>query len=94
MDMLQMATRETDIAPSGQSRTPVVLTRWVWVIGVSYTLLFGAGGPPPVWPHQVFVGALLLANIVLWLLLRRGADWKKLRWGASPLPTCSSLRSS
>ncbi len=33
------------------------------------------------WPHQVFVGALLLANIVLWLLLRRGADWKKLALG-------------
>ena len=76
-----MATRETEVSLSEQSRVPVVYTRWVWVIGTSCTLLFGAGGPVPVWPQQVFVGALLLSNIILWLLLRRGADWRKLRWG-------------
>ena len=80
-DVLHMAATETELSLRQPSWIPVVLTRWVWVIGISYALLYGMGGLAPVWPNQVLVGALLLSNVTLWLLLRGGADWKKLRLG-------------
>jgi len=77
-----MADNRNDIAFSEQPEARVASTRWVLVIGISYMLLYGSGpGLAPVWPQQVLVGALLLSSMVLQLLLWRGADWKKLRWG-------------
>ncbi len=77
-----MGKGRTDIALSENPRLPVALTRWVLVVGISYTLLYGTvDGLARVWPHQVLVGALLASNVLLQLLLWGGADWKKLRWG-------------
>ncbi|MFQ5742533.1 MAG: HD domain-containing phosphohydrolase [Acidobacteriota bacterium] len=73
-------TKPLDGAAPGRPRLPVVLTRWVLVIGVAYTVLFGTGVTAPVWPHQVFIVALLLSNLALQLLLSLGSDWKRLRW--------------
>ena len=76
-----MARKTNDIALSEQPRPPVVLTRWVLMIGASYTVLYGAGdGLAPLFPHQLFVAGLLLSNLGLQFLLWRGADWNKLRW--------------
>ncbi|MCH7825605.1 MAG: diguanylate cyclase [Acidobacteria bacterium] len=76
-----MATNTDDIALSEQPRPSVVLTRWVLMIGVSYTVLYGAGnGLVPLIPHQLFVAGLLLSSLALQFLLWRGADWRKLRW--------------
>ena len=77
-----MGKGRSDIALSEQPRLPVALTRWVLVVGISFTLLYGNGRESPgLWPHQMLVGALLLSNVVLQLMLWGGADWKKLRWG-------------
>ena len=76
-----MATSTAEIALTEQPPPPVVLTRWVLMIGVAYTLLYGSGGGlAPVFPHQVVVGGLLFSNLALQLVLWRGADWNKLRW--------------
>ena len=76
-----MATNRHDIALSEQPRPPVVSARWVLMIGVSYTVLYGAGGGlAPLLPHQAFVVGLLFSNLVLQLLLWRGVDWSKVRW--------------
>ena len=69
-----------DIAPSEQRQPPVVMARWVLMIGASCTLLYGAGdGLAPLFPHQLFVAGLLLSNLVLKFLLWRGVDWNNLR---------------
>lgn len=76
-----MGKKRSDISLSEQPKVPVVLTRWVLVIGISYMLLYGSSGDlGPLWPHQVLVGALLVSNLLLQFLLWRGADWNKLRW--------------
>lgn len=80
--MVEMGKNRSEVSLSEQPKVPVVLTRWVLVIGISCMLLYGSsGGLVPLWPHQVLVGALLFSNLFLQFLLRRGADWKKLRWG-------------
>lgn len=77
-----MGKNRNEISLSEPPKFPVVLTRWVLVIGVSYMLLYSsAAALAPLWPHQLLVGALLLSNLLLRFLLWRGADWKKLRWG-------------
>jgi diguanylate cyclase (GGDEF)-like protein len=57
-----------------------VRTRWVLLIGLAYIVLFGSGEPPPVWPHQVLVIAVLLTNLVLIVLLNLGYNWLRIRW--------------
>ncbi|MFQ5742532.1 MAG: HD domain-containing phosphohydrolase [Acidobacteriota bacterium] len=47
----------------------VVLTRWVLVIAIAYSILFRGGTMAPLWPHQIFVAVLFLYNsLVTWLL--------------------------
>ncbi len=76
-----MATTTREIALNEQPRPPVVLTRWVLMIGVSYTVLYGAGnGLAALFPHQFFVAGLLFSNLALKFLLWRRVDWNKLRW--------------
>jgi len=77
-----MTRNQDDLALTERPKLPVALTRWVLMIGISYTLLYsGEHGLAPVWPHQVMVGLLLLSSLILQILLWRGVDWKKLRWG-------------
>jgi diguanylate cyclase (GGDEF)-like protein len=78
-----MAVNEKDLALSEHVRRPIALIRWILVIGIACTLLYGGAGKDlaPVWPHQVLVLALLLSNLALHILLARGADWRPLRWG-------------
>jgi len=76
-----MARNRNDGSLSEPRKVPVVLARWVLIIGISYMLLYGSGdGLAPFWPHQVLVIALVLSNLTLQVLLWRGYDWKKLRW--------------
>ncbi len=75
-----MGNGRIDIALSEQPRLPVVLARWVLIIGISATLLYRSGSTPG-WPQSLIVGVLLVSNALLQALLWRGVDWKKVRWG-------------
>ncbi len=77
--MARRRNSEVEALPEQPLRT-VIRTRWVLLIGLAYIVLFGSGEPVPVWPHQVLVVAVLLSNIVLKILLRRGYDWLHMRW--------------
>lgn len=76
-----MGARQHEISVSGRPEVPVVMARWVLVIGLSCLLLYGpAAGATVIWPHQAIILGLLLSNLLLHLLLWRGGDWKKWRW--------------
>ena len=64
------------VTPTG----PIVRTRWVLLIAVSYIVLFGSVWTPQPWPHYTLVVSLLVSNFVLKWLLAWGFDWKRLRW--------------
>jgi len=51
---------------------PIILTRWVLLITISYAVIFSAPAPAPLWPHQVFIALILASNLVLTWVLSRG----------------------
>lgn len=55
----------------------VVLTRWVMLIALAYAIIFSSATPAPLWPHQIFVGAILVSNLGLMWLLARGTSWER-----------------
>lgn len=76
-----MGSRRNDISSRNRANVPVVMARWVLVIGLSCLLLYGsADGSALLWPHQAIILGLLSSNCLLQLLLWRGGEWKKWRW--------------
>lgn len=73
-------TSAPDMGLGSSPKLPVVATRWVLIIGISYTILFGSRSGAPLWPHQTIVLALLGSNLALHLMLRWGMAWRRLRW--------------
>lgn len=65
--------------------TPVVITRWALLIAISYAVVFSADSPPPVWPHQLFIAAILGSNLVLMWILARGKPWHVISGWATAL---------
>jgi PAS domain-containing protein len=56
----------------------LVRARWLLVITFAYLILFASGGRPQIWPHYVFIGALLLSNLVVTWLGSRKKQWNQL----------------
>ena len=54
---------------------PIILTRWMLLISISYAIIFSSSTPAPVWPHQVFIAALLASNLLFTWLLARARSW-------------------
>jgi diguanylate cyclase (GGDEF)-like protein len=54
---------------------PIILTRWVLLITISYAIIFSSPAPAPLWPHQVFIMVLLTSNLVFSWLLARARSW-------------------
>jgi diguanylate cyclase (GGDEF)-like protein len=64
---------------------PIILTRWVLVIAISYAIIFSADGRVPFWPHQVFIAAILGSNLLLAWVLAQGKSWSMLSSWATGL---------
>lgn len=65
--------------PHSRSKTlPVVLTRWVLLISISYAIILSAPADTPLWPHQVVIFGILASNLVLMWLLARTRSWELL----------------
>lgn len=64
---------------------PVLLTRWVLVIAVSYAVILSSDGTVPLWPHQVFIAIILGSNLVLAWILASGKSWRLLSGWATGL---------
>lgn len=60
------------------STVPVVLTRWVLLITISYAVILSAPIPAPLVPHQVFIAAILASNLVLTWVLSRARSWESI----------------
>ena len=71
-------TDTTTVLRGRMSNVPIILTRWVLVISISYAIIFSHEGAIPFWPHQVFVAAILTSNLVLGWILSRGKSWRML----------------
>jgi diguanylate cyclase (GGDEF)-like protein len=67
------------------SDVPIILTRWVLVIAISYAIIFSADGRVPFWPHQVFIAAILGSNLLFAWVLARGKSWSMLSSWATGL---------
>lgn len=57
---------------------PVVLTRWVLLIAISYAIVLSGPAQTPLWPHQVVIFGILASNLVLMWLLARARSWELL----------------
>lgn len=67
------------VQPHARSKTlPVVLTRWVLLISISYAIILSAPADTPLWPHQVVIFGILASNLVLMWLLARTRSWELL----------------
>jgi len=56
---------------------PIILTRWVLLIAISYAIILSAPAPAPFWPHQAFIAVILASNLVLMWLLARARSWEQ-----------------
>ncbi len=63
----------------------VILTRWALLIAISYAVVFSATTPPPFWPQQVFIAAILGSNLALMWILARGRRWHMVSGWATAL---------
>ncbi len=64
-------------------RLRIVLTRWVLVIAIAYAVLFRGDTMAPLWPNQLFAGALLVYNGLITWLLGEGYGGRKLKMGST-----------
>jgi diguanylate cyclase (GGDEF)-like protein len=55
---------------------PILLTRWALLISLAYAVILSSPGPALSWPRQLFIAVILVSNLVLAWLLRRGATWE------------------
>ena len=67
------------------TNVPIILTRWVLVISISYAIIFSHKGAIPFWPHQLFVAVILASNLLLGWVLSRGKSWRVLSSWATGL---------
>ena len=76
---------EADIHPAHRltPRLRIVLTRWVLVIAIVYAVLFRGDTMAPLWPNQLFAGALLVYNGLITWLLGEGYGGKNLKMGST-----------
>ena len=79
-DPVASATFEADDPLASRSlRTPILVARWVFVVAVCYAVLLGASAVVPQGTRELFVVAILAANVVAtWALRER--DCKRTRW--------------
>jgi len=56
----------------------LVRARWLLVIAFGYLIVFGSRSHLEIWPHFVFLGALLLSNAVVAWLGRRPERWPQM----------------
>jgi len=70
---------------SGLHTGSVILTRWFLLIAISYAVIFSAAGPVPLWPHQLFIAAVLASNLLLMWLMARGKPWHMISAWATAL---------
>jgi diguanylate cyclase (GGDEF)-like protein len=63
---------------SGQriGTVPILLTRWALLISLAYAVILSSPGPALSWPRQLFIAVILVSNLLLAWLLRRGASWE------------------
>ena len=66
--------------PADDRSIPLALVRarWLLLITFGYLIVFGSKGRVEIWPHMVFVGALLLSNLAVAWLGRRPERWPQL----------------
>jgi len=56
----------------------VVRARWLLLIALGYLVVFGSRGRLEIWPHYIFLGTLLVSNIVVAWLGKRPERWPQL----------------
>jgi PAS domain-containing protein len=56
----------------------LVRARWLLIITFGYLIVFASNGRLEIWPHYVFIGALILSNIVVAWLGGRQEKWPQL----------------
>ncbi|MFQ5744648.1 MAG: diguanylate cyclase domain-containing protein [Acidobacteriota bacterium] len=74
-----MRARETSTLPGDRvGAASVALPRWALLITIAYAVIFSSVTAAPLWPHQIFVAAILLSNLLLTWVLAQGKSWKRL----------------
>jgi len=56
----------------------LVRARWLLIIAVGYLIVFGSRGHLEIWPHQAFIGVLLLTNVMVAWVGGRPERWPQL----------------
>jgi diguanylate cyclase (GGDEF)-like protein len=80
------AETSTATAPRARRLTPglrIVATRWILVVAIIYAVLFQGDSLAPLWPNQLFAGALLVYNGLVTWLLGEGHGGKNLKMGST-----------
>ncbi len=55
----------------------IVRNRWLLVIAVSFLLVYGNGRPPNLFPEQALIAGLILSNLVVAWIRKRGPGWSQ-----------------
>ncbi len=74
----QRGTPTPDPADDRAVPLALVRTRWLLLIAIGYLVVFGTRGRLEIWPHYVFLGALLGSNVVVAWLGKRPERWPQL----------------